>query len=83
MVCSYGRIAVLAGAPRGARQVARLLHSSSGKQGLPWHRVINASGGISLPGDAGLLQQKLLESEGVSFGPTGRVSLADYLWVGE
>ncbi len=79
-VSSYGRIAALAGAPRGARQVARILHSSSRKQGLPWHRVVNSSGGISLPGDAGQIQRGLLEGEGVEFNAAGRVILGRHLW---
>ena len=83
MVCSYGRIAGMAGSPRGARQVARLLHSSSRKQNLPWHRVVNASGEISLPGEGGVVQRKLLESEGVSFSRSGRINLRTCLWSGE
>jgi len=79
-VSSYGRIAALAGAPRGARQVARILHSSSRKQNLPWHRVVNSSGGISLPGDSGLIQRGLLESEGIAFTKAGRVNLSLFLW---
>ena len=47
-VTSYGRIAGMAGALSGARQVARILHSMSEKHGLPWHRVVGADGGISL-----------------------------------
>ena len=67
-VASYGQIAAMAGLPNGARQVARLLHSSSGAHRLPWHRVINAAGGISLPPAAGGgLQRALLEREGVTF----------------
>jgi len=67
-VASYGQIAALAGIPHGARQVARLLHSSSDKRGLPWHRVLNAQGRISLPRGGGAeLQRKLLEKEGVIF----------------
>ena len=79
-VSSYGRIASLAGNPRGARQVSRLLHSSARKYGLPWHRIVGADGSISLPGEAGDLQRALLESEGVSFSPAGRVNLKIHLW---
>jgi len=79
-VSSYGRIAAMAGTSGGARQVARILHSSSRKQNLPWHRVVNSSGGISLPGDAGLIQRGLLESEGVEFTETGKVKLSLFLW---
>jgi methylated-DNA-protein-cysteine methyltransferase-like protein len=60
--------------------VARLLHSSSAKHRLPWHRVINASGGISLPpGSGGVLQRALLEKEGVVF-LNKEVNLRRYAW---
>jgi methylated-DNA-protein-cysteine methyltransferase-like protein len=79
-VATYGQIAAMAGIPNGARQVARLLHSSSGRHRLPWHRVINASGGISLPaGAGGELQRALLEKEGVVF-IRGRVNLQRCAW---
>jgi methylated-DNA-protein-cysteine methyltransferase-like protein len=58
--------------------VARLLHSSSEKHGLPWHRVINSQGRISLTGDAYELQRALLQSEGIEFGPEDTVDLAKY-----
>ncbi len=82
MVCSYGRIAAMAGNPRGARQVARLLHSSARSRDLPWQRVVNSTGGISLPDRAGELQRALLESEGVLFTTSGRVDLKQHLWQG-
>jgi methylated-DNA-protein-cysteine methyltransferase related protein len=79
-VASYGQIAAMAGLSNGARQVARLLHSSSGAHRLPWHRVINAAGGISLaPGAGGELQRTLLEREGVVF-VRGRADLGRYGW---
>jgi methylated-DNA-protein-cysteine methyltransferase-like protein len=79
-VATYGQIAVMAGMPNGARQVARLLHSSSGKHRLPWHRVINASGGISLAaGSGGELQRAMLEKEGVLFH-NNKVNLRRYAW---
>lgn len=81
-VSSYGRIAIMAGAPRGARQVARLLHSSSRKHNMPWHRVVNSAGGISLKGDVGLIQKGLLESEEVGFTASGKVRLSTHLWEG-
>ena len=46
-VTTYGLIAVAAGNHCGARQVARILHSSSDKYKLPWHRVVNVKGEIS------------------------------------
>ncbi|MCK4694923.1 MAG: MGMT family protein, partial [Candidatus Cloacimonetes bacterium] len=51
-IATYGQIAKYAGNPQGTRQIARILHSSSEKHELPWHRVINSKGKISLnPGD--------------------------------
>ena len=67
-VMTYGQIARLAGSPRGARQVVRILHSSSGKYQLPWHRVVNAKGEIGFKDDELFLNQKIaLESEGIQF----------------
>ena len=82
-VATYGQIAAMAGSPRGARQVVRILHSSSDKEGLPWHRVINSKGMISLPPGQGFeLQTQLLEDEGVEFDRKGRVDLKRFLWEG-
>lgn len=64
-VMTYGQIAAYAGNPRGARQVSRILSSMSSKYQLPWHRVINSKGGISLTGEPGFTQGELLSSEGV------------------
>ncbi len=63
---SYGDVARLAGSPRGARQVVRILSTLSEKHQLPWHRVLNRNGRISLPGASGLLQQALLANEGLT-----------------
>lgn len=62
---SYGEVAKLAGNPKGARQVVRLLHTLSEKYNLPWHRVVNKNRTISLSGANGAHQKQLLESEGV------------------
>ncbi len=66
-VASYARIASEAGIPRGARQVARLLHSSAQKYELPWWRIVRASGEIALPDPGGQEQKELLLAEGVAF----------------
>lgn len=79
-VATYGQIAALAGNPRGARQVVRVLHSSSRKEGLPWHRVINSKGMISLSGEGYDVQRSLLEGEGVVFDKNGKVSLKVFQW---
>jgi len=50
---------------------------------LPWQRVINAQGKISLrPGGGGARQQELLEEEGVLFDDRQRVDLSQYRWDG-
>jgi methylated-DNA-protein-cysteine methyltransferase-like protein len=80
-VATYAQIAALAGNYRAARQVARVLHSSSEKAGLPWHRVVNSLGGISLkPGRGFEEQRRRLKTEGVDVGRTGLVDLAKSLW---
>lgn len=78
---TYGQIAKLAGSPRGARQVVRILHTMSKKYKLPWHRVINAKGEIGLKDDESFSVQKLLlESEGVEFKLNGTIDLNYYLY---
>ncbi|EGB13778.1 Methylated-DNA-(protein)-cysteine S-methyltransferase DNA binding protein [Pseudodesulfovibrio mercurii] len=80
-VCTYGTVAALAGNRRGARQVSRVLHSSSRKENLPWHRVINREGRISLDRFQGYEEQKrLLLAEGVSFDDTDRIDLVRFGW---
>lgn len=67
-VMTYGQIAKLAGSPRGARQVVRILHSCSKKYQLPWYRVVNARGEIGVKDDdLSLVQKMFLEEEGVQF----------------
>lgn len=80
-VATYGQIAALAGNPRAARQVAWVLHAASDKEKLPWQRVINREGGISLPRYGGYeLQRALLVKEGVKFDGDDRIDLARYQW---
>ncbi|MFW9771918.1 MAG: MGMT family protein [Candidatus Heimdallarchaeota archaeon] len=80
-VATYGQIAALAGNPRGARQVSWILHSCTKKDNLPWHRVINSKGGISLPIGGGYeTQRSLLELEGISFKANNSIDLNVYLW---
>ena len=77
-VMSYGEVARKAGLPNGARMVARILHSSSEKHGLPWHRVVNSQGKISLPDEAYQLQKRLLLEEGVEFDQNDRIDMDRY-----
>jgi methylated-DNA-protein-cysteine methyltransferase-like protein len=81
MVATYGLIARYAGNCSGARQVARILYSSSDKYDLPWHRVVNRNGQVSPRSSMGhIWQRQLLEEEGVVFSENGRIDLAVYLW---
>lgn len=81
-VSTYGRIAELAGLPGQARQVGYALAALAPDNDVPWHRVINAKGEISLRagGDGASRQRRLLEAEGVAFDSAGRVSLARFGW---
>jgi methylated-DNA-protein-cysteine methyltransferase-like protein len=80
-VATYSQVAALAGRERAARGVAWILHSSSEAAGLPWHRVINSRGGISLGRGRGFeVQKKRLAAEGVVVGRGGRVDLKRFQW---
>jgi methylated-DNA-protein-cysteine methyltransferase-like protein len=75
-VATYGQVAVIAGFPGAARQVAWALRSA---KGLPWHRVVGAKGKILLTGNNALEQRTRLEMEGVRFvGP--RVDIETFQW---
>ena len=81
-VSTYGQIAAMAGNPRGARQVSRVLHTSSEKEKLPWHRVINREGKISLPIGGGFeIQKSLLTKEKIKFDSSGKIDLKKYQWL--
>lgn len=77
-VTTYGNLSLLAGNPRGARLVAGVLHQA--KENLPWYRVINKRGFISIRGceyDKDF-QKKLLEQEGVVVSDDYMVDLSVY-----
>ncbi len=68
-VLTYGEVARLAGMSRAARRVAQAMRRAPRGRNLPWHRVVNAQGRISLPAEsAGYQRQKRRrEEEGVVF----------------
>ena len=82
-VSTYGRIAALAGLGSNARLVGYALHALPSESEVPWHRVVNARGSISLPEGEGAwqLQRALLVAERVSFRD-GCIDLARYGWPG-
>jgi methylated-DNA-protein-cysteine methyltransferase-like protein len=85
-VVTYGQVAALLGAPRAARAVGTALRHLPRPltHTVPWQRVINASGGISLRGDIVRVEEQrwLLENEGVEFDRSGKVNLKRYRWPG-
>ncbi len=67
-VASYGQIAMYIGLPRAARQVGWALRELGEKENIPWWRVVNQKGIISIKNNLTadhVLQRKLLESEGI------------------
>ncbi len=85
-VASYGQIAALLGQPRAARTVGWALSSLSPAQAaeVPWQRVINSAGRISISRAdlSAALQRSLLEEEGIEFDETGHVDWQRFRWVG-
>lgn len=81
-VATYGQVAALAGLVRQPRLVGYALHALPSSTAVPWHRVVNARGMISIRADgtASLSQRLLLEREGVHFDGRGRVSLERHQW---
>ena len=82
-VCTYGQIARLVGNPRLSRVVGYALKAAP--DGLPCQRVVTKDGGLS---DAFTplgreTHRMLLEMEGVTFTPDGRVEMEKYFWAGE
>lgn len=79
-VTTYGDVALLAGSPRAARQVGGVLSRLPEGSTLPWHRVINRHGAISLKGDRLFRQREALEAEGVEVSDAGEIDLDHYRW---
>ncbi|MDO8618500.1 MAG: MGMT family protein [Candidatus Daviesbacteria bacterium] len=81
-VSTYGTVALLAGMPRNARLVGGVLQRS--EDNLPWQRVINRHGFLSIKGSlySKDFQKKLLEAEGVEVSTDFMVDLKKYGWFG-
>lgn len=77
-VATYGQLSELIDgrlSPAGVGWALRTCDSA-----LPWHRVINAKGGVSTDSKTPGRQRALLESEGVQFTAEGLVDLKKYQW---
>ena len=81
-VASYGQVAKQAGLPRrGARMVARAVAAAPSEMQLPWHRIVNAQGCISIPKTSARYeqQQELLRAEGVPV-KNGKLDIDKHGW---
>jgi methylated-DNA-protein-cysteine methyltransferase-like protein len=80
-VATYGQVARLAGLPRHARQVGYALSTLQDDR-VPWHRVVNSKGEISLRALPMVENQQrhLLLREGIRFNRRGHLSLERYQW---
>ena len=82
-VATYGQVARLAGLPGHARVVGYALHALRDGTGVPWQRVVNAKGIISLRRDGSghdILQRLILRREGVRFDRRGVIDLEVFCW---
>ena len=81
-VVTYGQVALELGAPAAARAVGYALHFLPDENDVPWWRVINARGAVSLKGRGASadLQRALLEREGVVCGTNDACDLRTYRW---
>ncbi len=81
-VATYGQIAGLAG-KCSARQVGYAMAALSGDSAIPWHRIINSQGMISLrSGSEGhYMQRILLEAEGIVFSEDDTIDIVKYRWI--
>jgi len=85
-VASYGQIAAILGHPQAARTVGWALNALSGPQAedVPWQRVINSAGRISISrADLSAdIQRARLEAEGVEFDARGYIDWKRFGWTG-
>ncbi|KJY83503.1 MGMT family protein [Vibrio galatheae] len=79
-VSTYGEIAKLAGYPGYARHVGKALGNLPNDSKLPWFRVINSQGRISLKGEGLVRQRQALINEGVEVTNDGKIKLRIYRW---
>ncbi|NVD06978.1 MGMT family protein [Vibrio sp. JPW-9-11-11] len=79
-VTTYGQVAKMAGYPGYARHVGKALGNLPEGSKLPWYRVINSQGKISLKGQDLERQRNALLKEGVEVSLQGKIRLKLYQW---
>lgn len=81
-VATYGGIAVLAGYPDAAREVGIAMQRAPAPLQLPCHRVVNKNGTFAPSHAFGGQehQRQMLEDEGVTFLPDGRINIDRHIW---
>ncbi len=79
-VTTYGDLAAMAGSPGAARIVGGIAHT--GPEELPWHRLVNAEGGLATGYPGGQeVQRQLLAQDGIHCDKTYKViNFAVYRW---
>lgn len=84
-VVSYGGVAALAGKPRASRAVGAAMRDLPADSKIPWWRVINSKGEISMRdiGHGPAIQRQLLQREGIRLSKAGRVDWEKFGWNGE
>jgi methylated-DNA-protein-cysteine methyltransferase-like protein len=80
-VTTYGAVAEIAGWPRRARLVGRVLAGLPGGSRVPWHRIVAAGGRIAFPAGSVARERQVarLRREGVD-AANGRVDLRRHGW---
>ncbi len=81
-VATYGQVAAIAGLGAQPRLVGYALAALPEDSSVPWHRVVNAQGRVSVRAEPGAdrLQRARLEQEGIRFDPRGRLDLERVRW---
>jgi methylated-DNA-protein-cysteine methyltransferase related protein len=79
-VVSYGQISRMVGGC-SARQVGYAMAGLKDGTDVPWQRVINSQGRLSLHGFGGAMQRKLLEEEGIVFTEGGSIDFDRFGWL--
>ena len=93
-VSTYGQIAAMIPPPEGItppdydrvapRWVGQAMNATPPGHDIPWQRVINSQGKISLPtgSSAAIEQERRLKAEGVQLDDKGRVNFEEVGWNG-